>query len=257
VDNNILEEFDETAEGSLMDTIPTTEDDGQVDELSTPKEESNEQKAPEKESVPSASFSVDDLDESENDASEIEEAETPEEKDDGRCWYTLQCYSLQEYKVRDRLNLMMQDVLLGKVFRALLPEEETVEIKNNKRVERTTKIYPGYMFVQMLPDQEAWFLIKQIPGVAKIVGDKKAPTAVSSKEIDKILRKVGDKTKKIEVDFELHEMIKVISGPFRGYSGVISEINADRGKLKSLISIFGRETPVELDFDQVEKAIEN
>lgn len=173
---------------------------------------------------------------------------------DGRSWYTIQCFSLHEYKVRDRILQLMENELSKTVFRVLLPEEQTVEIKNNKRMEKTSKIYPGYLFVEMLPDEMAWFELRRIPGVAKLVGDKTSPTPVEKHEIERILRNVGEKTKKVEVDFEVNEMIKVISGPFRGYAGVISEINVERGKLKSLISIFGRETPVELDFDQVEKA---
>jgi transcriptional antiterminator NusG len=142
-----------------------------------------------------------------------------------------------------------------KIFRVLVPEEETVEIKNNKRVERTAKIFPGYIFVEALMSEDVWFEIRRVSGVAKIVGTKNMPTPVTEDEILRVLRKIGDKTKKIEVDFETGEMIKVISGPFRGYTGPISDINAERGKLKSLISIFGRETPVELDFDQVEKVV--
>ncbi|MFC1617068.1 transcription termination/antitermination protein NusG, partial [Candidatus Margulisiibacteriota bacterium] len=92
-------------------------------------------------------------------------------------------------------------------------------------------------------------------GVAKFVGTKSKPIPVTDKEILKILQKIGEKTKKIEIDFEVDEMIKVVLGPFRGYSGNISEINAEKGKLKALISIFGRETPVELDFNQVEKVV--
>ena len=104
-------------------------------------------------------------------------------------------------------------------------------------------------------DENLWYELRRITGVAKFVGTKNGPSPVSDEEILKVLRKIGDKTKKIEVDFEVGEIIKVISGPFRGYSGPISEINAERGKLKSLISIFGRETPVELDFNQVEKVV--
>ena len=100
-----------------------------------------------------------------------------------------------------------------------------------------------------------FYKIRQLSGVAKFIGSKTAPTAVTEDEILKVLRKVGDKTKKIDIDFEVGEIVKVIAGPFRGYSGPISEINAERGKLKSLILIFGRETPVELDFDQVEKVV--
>lgn len=172
-------------------------------------------------------------------------------------WYIIQCYSGHEYKVMSRVqSLIDSETFKDKIFRVLVPEEETVEIKNNKRLEKTTKIYPGYVFVQMLDDVQASFEIRRLPGVAKFIGTKFAPTPVTEDEILKVLRKVGDKTKKIDVDYEEGEVIKVIGGPFRGYAGPISEINADRGKLKAMISIFGRETPVELDFDQVEKTVQ-
>ena len=177
--------------------------------------------------------------------------------EEGLSWYIVQCYSLYEQKVRDRILQMQEDELKDLVFRVLLPEEETVEIKNNERKEKIKKMFPGYLFVQMKPDEGAWYLLRRLPGVAKLVGTKNEPSPVSEDEINRILRQLGEKSKKIEVDFELSEVIKVISGPFRGYTGSISEINADRGKLKSLISIFGRETPVELDFDQVEKYVDN
>ena len=198
--------------------------------------------------------SIEDLDiTNEEDSGAEQGAEVVE---DGREWFILQCYSLQEYKVLLRLEAVIEKEELGsKVFRILVPEEETVEIRNNKRVERTTKIYPGYVFIEAIMDDNLWFLIRKVPGVAKFVGTKNRPTPVREEEILRVLRKIGDKSKKIEVDFETGETIKVISGPFRGYSGSISEIQGEKGKLKTLISIFGRETPVELDFTQVEKII--
>ena len=190
---------------------------------------------------------------SEDSAAPVEE----DDQDDGRLWYIVQCYSSHEYKVQTRISQLRdeKEFMMKNVFRVLVPEEETIEIKDNKRLEKTTKIYPGYVFVQMYPDENTFFEIRQLAGVAKFIGSKTAPTPVTEGDILKVLRKVGDKTKKIDVDYEEGEVIKVISGPFRGYSGSISEINADRGKLKALISIFGRETPVELEFDQVEKTV--
>lgn len=171
-------------------------------------------------------------------------------------WYIVQAYTGHEYKVQTRINqLVDRKGYQDRVFRVLVPEEDTIEIKNNKRVERTTKIYPGYVFIQMVLDDELFYEIRNLPSVVKFIGTKTSPTPVTEEEILKVLRKVGDKTKKIDVDFDIDEVIKVISGPFRGYTGPISEINGERGKLKALISIFGRETPVELDFDQVEKAV--
>jgi transcriptional antiterminator NusG len=176
--------------------------------------------------------------------------------DDGRKWFIVQTYSGQEFRVQDRLSRIIEEKKLGdKIFRVLIPVEDTIEIKNNKRIERSQKIYPGYIFVEAIMSEEVWFEVRQVTGVAKLVGSKYAPTPVTEDEILRILRKIGDKTKKIEVDFEIGEIIKIISGPFRGYSGPISEIQAEKGKLKSLISIFGRETPVELDFNQVEKVV--
>lgn len=171
-------------------------------------------------------------------------------------WFIVQCYTGQEYKVQERINDISE--LKGyqdKIFRVLVPEEEIIEIKNNKRLEKVIRIFPGYIFVQMIIDDEVFYDIRSLTGVAKFVGSKTSPTPVTEDEILKVLRKVGDKTKKIDIDFEIEEVIKVIAGPFRGYTGPISEINAERGKLKALISIFGRETPVELEFDQVEKTV--
>ena len=192
-------------------------------------------------------------------AEDSEEDEDPELliKEEGLSWYIVQCYALYEQKVRDRILQMQENEFKDIVHRVLLPEEETVEIKNNERKEKIKKMFPGYLFVQMKPDEGAWYMLRRLPGVAKLVGTKNEPTPVSEDEINRILRQLGEKMKKIEVDFELNEVIKVISGPFRGYTGSISEINPERGKLKSLISIFGRETPVELDFDQVEKYVDN
>ena len=183
------------------------------------------------------------------------ESEKVDEVNDNHHWYILQCYSSQEYKVQVKLNdLIERELLQEKISTVLIPEEETIEIKNNNRVEKIRKIFPGYVFIKMEDDEHIFFKVKKIVGVSKFIGDRR-PAEVKEDEILKILRKIGEKTKKIDVDFEIDEMIKVIDGPFRGYSGNISEINAERGKLKSMISIFGRDTPVELDFDQVEKVV--
>jgi transcriptional antiterminator NusG len=182
--------------------------------------------------------------------------EVVEKVDDGRAWYIVQCYTGQEKKVEIRLQQLVEEKKLKKkIFKVLIPEEETIEVKNNKRIEKMSKIYPGYVFVQMLLDDNIYYEIKKITGVSKFIGPNNRPVPVTEEEILKVLRKIGDKTKKIDVDFEEGEMVKVISGPFRGYSGPIAEIHFDRGTLKALISIFGRETPVKLDFNQVEKLI--
>ena len=187
-----------------------------------------------------------------DEVNEVQEDKQTEEPVDNKKWYAIQCLSQYEYKVKKRIEDMMEDEFKGSVARVLLPEEETVEIKNNTRKEKVSKIYPGYLFIEMLPDEEIWFKIRRLHGVMKLVGDRSEPVPVDPAEIDKILGRVGEK--KVEVDLEVNESVRVVSGPFRGYSGVISELYPDRGKAKTMISIFGRETPVELEFDQVEKA---
>ena len=205
--------------------------------------------ASEKQDIPAA-------DDSSVDNQHVESSQV--EDDDSSKWYIVQTYSGHEYKVVKRITQFIEDKRFeGKLFRVLFPEHDTVEIKNNKRIERKQKIYPGYVFVKMHYDKSVSSEITCLPGVSRFIGitEGQEPAPVVEAEILKVLRKIGDKTKEIEVDFEIGESIKIIDGPFRGYTGAISEINPVKGKLKSMISIFGRETPVELDFGQVEKAV--
>jgi len=169
-------------------------------------------------------------------------------------WYILQVYTGYENKVKTSLDQRIGDMgLQDKIFKVLIPEEDTVEIKNNKRVETRKKMYPGYIFINMKMDDDVWASVKQVTGVARFIGGGSDPEPVVEGEMLRVLKHIGAKVKKIEIDFEIGENVRVIAGPFRGYTGAIKEINADRGKVKVLMSIFGRETPMELEFDQLEK----
>jgi transcription termination/antitermination protein NusG len=169
-------------------------------------------------------------------------------------WYIIQTYSNHEHKVKISLENRIQSLKLqDKVFEILVPEEEVVEVKNNKKIEKLRKMYPGYIFVRMLFDSELWYILKRVPGLSKFMGNSTKPMPVSDEDILKVLRQVGVKVQKFQVDFEVGDMIKIITGPFRGYSGAVKEINPEKGKIKSTVLIFGRETPVEISFDQVEK----
>ncbi|RAP27370.1 transcription termination/antitermination factor NusG [Candidatus Marinamargulisbacteria bacterium SCGC AG-333-B06] len=171
-------------------------------------------------------------------------------------WYIVQTLSNYELRVQTRVQQIIdEDKYPGKLLRVLVPTQQTVELKNNKRIEKVTKIFPGYIFIQMNIEDELAYELRQIPGIAKFVGIGNKPSPVVEDEILKVLRKVGDTSKEIDVDFEVDEVIKVVDGPFRGYTGSISEINSLKGNIKAKISIFGRETPVELDFEQVEKTV--
>jgi transcription termination/antitermination protein NusG len=169
-------------------------------------------------------------------------------------WYIIQTLSNHEYKARVCLEERITGLKLeDKIFEILIPEEETIEIKDNKRVEKTRKLYPGYVFIRMELDENLWYVVKMVPGIAKIMGAQNKPQAVLDDEMLKVLRQVGIKVKKHQIDFEIGDEVKIISGPFRGYNGPVKEINHERGKLRTLLMIFGRETPAELDFDQVER----
>ena len=171
-----------------------------------------------------------------------------------RAWYIVQTFSGQEYNVRLRIEAMVKTKnYADRIFKILVPEEQVVEVKDNRRLEKVQKMYPGYVFVECLLDDTVWYEVRRIAGVAKFVGYGNRPTPVVEKDMLRVLRQMGEKGKKVEVDMEVGETVKVINGPFRGYTGAIVEVNPERGKVKTKLSIFGRETPVELDFNQVEK----
>lgn len=172
-----------------------------------------------------------------------------------RKWYVLQTLTGQEERAKQAIEQTIEaENLSGRVFQVLVPLEETVEIKGGKRVEKVRKMFPGYVFVEMILDEETWYLIRQTAGVARFIGTKVRPTPVSDKEMQRVLKQLG-KEEKLEVFFEKGESVRVISGPFRGYTGTVDEINAEKGKLKVLINIFGRDTPVEVNFEHAQKIV--
>ena len=185
-----------------------------------------------------------------------EEANVEQKEEKPRKWYVIQTFSGQEEKVKKAIERTVESMgMQQKVFRVLVPEEETVELREGKRFEKVKKMFPGYVFIEMTLDEGSWYVIRQTPGVAKFIGSKVTPTPVSDREMQRVLKQLGVKEEKIEVAFEQGETVRIISGPFRGYTGSVDEINPERGKLKALINIFGRDTPVEVNFEQVEKVV--
>lgn len=177
----------------------------------------------------------------------------PEKAKGDRRWYVIQTFTGQEDKAKQALELTIEtEGLKSRVFQVLVPLEETVEIKGGKRLEKVRKMFPGYVFIDMILDEETWYLIRQTAGVARFIGTKVKPTPVSDKEMQRVLKQLG-KEERLEITFEKGEGVRVISGPFRGYTGTVDEINAEKGKLKVLINIFGRDTPVEVNFEHAQK----
>ncbi|MFA4966995.1 MAG: transcription termination/antitermination protein NusG [Candidatus Margulisiibacteriota bacterium] len=184
------------------------------------------------------------------------EGKKAEEKKADKKWYVLQTYSGQEDQVKSSIERNIEQMgMKEKISRILVPEEETVEVRGQKKIEKKRKMFPGYVFIEMMLDDESWYAIRQAPGVARFIGTKVKPTPVSDREMQRVLKQIGIKKEKLEVAFEKGEIVRVISGPFRGYTGVVDEINAEKGKLKVLISIFGRDTPVEVNFEHAEKIV--
>jgi len=181
------------------------------------------------------------------------EAEAP---DDGRQWFVIHTYSGYENKVKKNLEHRAQALDLGdKIFRIVVPTEEEIEIRNGQRHNVQRKVYPGYVLIQMLMTDEAWYLVRNTPGVTGFVGMGNKPTALGKDEAAQILRQMEAEAPRVKVTFTRGQMIKIVDGPFTDFEGKVDEVNQEKGKVRVLVSIFGRETPVELDFLQIDRLV--
>ena len=170
-------------------------------------------------------------------------------------WYVIHTYAGYENKVKANLSSRISSMNVeDRVFEVVIPMEDVMEIKQGKKQVVQKKVFPGYLLCRMYLDDDSWYVVRNTPGVTGFVGSGAKPTPLSTKEIDRILQVKPDQKKlKPRLEFEEQESVRVISGPFANFTGSISEINVDQSKLKVLVNIFGRETPVELGFDQVAK----
>jgi transcriptional antiterminator NusG len=169
-------------------------------------------------------------------------------------WYVINTYAGHELKVKNNILRRVETMNLdNRVFQIEIPEEKVMEIKDGKRLEKPRKIFPGYILVEAILDDEVWYLLRNTPGVTSFVGIKGKPTPLSDNEVRKILKRSASGKAKVKIDLKIGDNVKVISGPFADFSGDIIEISPERGKIKVSVSIFGRPTPVELDFGQVSK----
>lgn len=171
-------------------------------------------------------------------------------------WYVINTYSGNEAKVKANLEQRIKTMgMESKIFRILIPSEEVSEFRGGKKKITTKRFYPGYVLVEMELDEESWYVVRNTPKVTGFVGTVNKPTPLTDEEIEGILGQIsGAKAKpKPKVLFERGERIKVVDGPFTNFNGVVDEVNLERGKLKVMVTIFGRQTPLELEFVQVEK----
>jgi transcriptional antiterminator NusG len=173
-----------------------------------------------------------------------------------RRWYVIHTYSGYENKVKANLEHRIQSMDMGdKIYQVLVPTEEEIEIKNGKRQAVERKVFPGYVLVEMNMGDDSWYVVRNTPGVTSFVGSGNKPTPLTDPEVKQILRQIKMDAPKYKVAFTKGEAVRVTDGPFTDLHGVVDEVNPERNKVKVLVSIFGRETPVELDFLQIEKLV--
>lgn len=177
-----------------------------------------------------------------------------EGSEEGRNWFVVHSYSGYENKVKKNLEHRIESLgMQDKIFEVVVPTEEEIELKDGQRRTVERRIFPGYILVDMLMDEDSWFVVRNTPGVTGFVGSIRKPTPLRKRDVDKILKRMRAETPKVKVTFLPGQKVRIADGPFEDFVGAVDEIYADKGKVRILVSFFGRETPVELDFLQVEK----
>jgi transcriptional antiterminator NusG len=178
----------------------------------------------------------------------------PKQVSRGRNWYVLHTYSGYEEAVARNLKQRIESMgMEDKIFNVLVPTEKKIKIKTGKRKVVEEKVYPGYVLVEMIVTDDSWYVVRNTPRVTGFVGSGTTPTPISPEEIKELQKRMGVEEPKYKIDFALGDAVKITDGPFKDTDGKVSEIDEGRGRVKVLISMFGRETPVELDFLQVKK----
>jgi transcriptional antiterminator NusG len=177
------------------------------------------------------------------------------EETDGRSWYVVHCYSGYENKVRHNLEQRIETMgMKDKIFDVVVPTEEEIEVKEGKRRTIERRVFPGYILVNMIMTEESWYVVRNTPGVTGFVGMGNTPTPLRPEEVAQIIKRMEAEAPRIKVTFKPGERVRIVDGPFNDFRGTVSEIDMERAKVRVMVNFFGRETPVELDFLQVEKA---
>ncbi len=185
-----------------------------------------------------------------NIAQDVESPEEGDEKTDDRQWYVIHCYSGYENKVKHNLGQRIESMnVQDQIFQVIVPTEEEIEVRDGKRRTIERRVFPGYVLVQMVMTDESWYVVRNTPGVTQIIN-----TPLRPEEMQSILKRMEDGAPKIKVTFKPGQKVRIVDGPFADFVGSVDEVNMEKGKVRVLVSFFGRETPVELDFLQVEKA---
>ena len=173
----------------------------------------------------------------------------------GRNWYVVHTYSGYEDAVASSLRQRVEAFgMQVKIFNVLVPKEKKIKIRQGKRVVVEEKIYPGYVFVDMIVTDDSWYVVRNTPMVTGFVGAGTTPRAVEEEEMKEILKKTGEEEPRYKIEFKVGDLVKITDGPFKNREGKVNEIDYERGRVKVMVPLFGRDTPVDLDFLQVKKA---
>jgi transcriptional antiterminator NusG len=177
------------------------------------------------------------------------------EPEDGRAWYVVHCYSGNEDKVRHNIMQRIESMSMDEfIFDVVVPTEDEVNIKNGERQTVEKKVFPGYILVNMILTEESWYMVRNTPGVTGFVGMGNDPTPLQPEEVARILKRMESESPRINVTFRAGERVRIVDGPFEDFYGKVAEIDMERATVRVMVNFFGRETPVELDFLQVEQA---
>jgi transcriptional antiterminator NusG len=237
-DESSISNSDVSATASESIDVPTDEVD-EASDSSAPVDEADDLNVPAIESMP---------------VSSSDELPAPEPTD-GPAWYVIHCYSGYENKVRHNLEQRIETMgMKDKIFDVVIPTQEEIEVKDGKRRTVERHIFPGYVLVNMALTEESWYVVRNTPGVTGFVGMGNNPTPLRPEEVAQIVKRMEAEAPTVKVTFKVGERVRIVDGPFNDFRGVVSEIDMERTKVRVMVSFFGRETPVELDFLQVEKA---
>ncbi len=241
-----INEFSDVEEPETKESADVTEDSPDEFEVTTEENTSDEAALQADSQPPPEETTADE---------EIADEEEPPEVDDGREWYVVHSYSGMETKVKKNLEHRIESMgMSDRIFNVIVPTEEQIELKDGERRVVERRVFPGYILIQMVLYDESWYVVRNTPGVTGFVGIGNRPTPLSPDEVDRIMSRIEADEPSIKVDFKVGERVRVTEGAFAEFHGVVDDIDLYRGKARVMISIFGRETPVEVDFLQLERS---
>lgn len=189
-----------------------------------------------------------------SDTGSVLDGEAPPKTSNEKLWYVVHCYSGYENKVRHAIEQRIETMgMRDKIFDVIVPTEEEIEVKDGKRRTVERRVFPGYILVEMKMDEDSWYVVRNTPGVTGFVGMGNDPTPLRPEEVKQIMDRMSEEAPKVKVTFKVGQKVRIVDGPFNDFIGTVAAIDPDKSKVRVMVNFFGRDTPVELDFLEVEK----